>query len=216
MAMGGGGGGLLVGQRYRGQEGAADDAPFFSNLGSIGVVGFAMQDLDANPLDYSDTAYRERREQLSRWLDSTDPDLSEFRARGSKMLVMVGTDDTTAPSGEQLNYYQTVLDTMGREAVDSFARLWVIPQGGHGLSGRAAPIDGNGEPTGSLQIPSGTDRFALLQNWVENGVAPGKSETVTTGGRSGPMCSYPEYPHYESGDADQAASYRCALPELRN
>src|SRR5690606_4525720 len=44
---GGGGGGLLVGQRYRGQEGAAADAPVFTNLGSLGIVGFVMQDLDA-------------------------------------------------------------------------------------------------------------------------------------------------------------------------
>jgi len=212
MGGGGGGGGLFVGQRYRGQEGAADDAPLFTNLGSIGVVGFAMQDLDANPLDYSDSKYRDRREQLSGWLDSTDPDLGAFRARGSKMLVMVGTDDTTASSGEQLNYYQTVLDAMGRDAVDSFARLWVIPQGGHGLSGRSAPINGEGEPTESIQVPSSADRFALLQNWVENGVAPGMSETVTSGDRSGPMCSYPTYPHYESGDPAQASSYRCAQP----
>lgn len=211
---GGGGGGLFVGQRYRGQEGAADDAPLFTNLGSLGIVGFAMQDLDANPIDYSDAVYKERREQLSGWLDSTDPDLSEFRARGSKMLVMIGTNDTTASSGEQLNYYQTVLDTMGREAVDSFARLWVIPQGGHGLSGSSAPINGDGEVTESFQVPSGTDRFALLQAWVEQNVAPGLSETVSSGGRSGPMCSYPLYPHYESGDATQDSAWRCTEPDF--
>src|SRR5690606_22896162 len=141
---GGGGGGLLVGQRYRGQEGAAAEAPIFSNLGSLGIVGFVMQDLDANPLDLDEQQLRARREQVSAWLDSTDPDLSAFHARGGKLIVIVGTDDTTASSGEQLNYYQTVLDAMGREAVDAFARLYVLPQVCHGLSGRAAPIDGNG------------------------------------------------------------------------
>jgi feruloyl esterase len=101
---------------------------------------------------------------------------------------------------------------MGREAVDSFARLYVIPQGGHGLSGRSAPIDGNGELIAPIQIPSNADRFALLQNWVENGAAPGMSEIVTSASASWPMCSYPEYPRYVSGEPTQANSYRCARP----
>jgi feruloyl esterase len=107
-----------------------------------------------------------------------------------------------------------MLDAMGRDAVDEFARLWVIPQGGHGLSGRAAPINGRGAATDSIQLPSNADRFAMLRNWVENGVSPGMSETVTSASGSGPMCSYPEYPHYEGGDPATAGSYHCAKPAM--
>ena len=203
---------LFVAQRFRGQEGAPADARFFSNQGTIGVTGFVMQDLAANPLDLDEKKYRARREQVSGWLDSTDPDFSAFRRRGGKLLVTIGTDDTTAASGEQLNFYQTVLDRMGREAVDSFARLYVIPQGGHGLSGRSATVNGDGEAVPQLQVPSNADRFALLRNWVENGKAPGRSEVVTAGERSMPMCSYPEYPRYTGGDAAQAASWACTAP----
>src|SRR5690606_30682329 len=167
------GGGLFSGERYVGQEGASDDARVFSALGSIGVNGIIMQDVDANPLDYDVERYRARREQIAAWLDTTNPDLSAFRARGGKMIVAVGTDDTVASSGEQLNYYQTILDTMGRDAVDSFARLYVLPQAGHGLGGRAAAIDGEGNAVAAGPIPSSFDRLGLLQNWVENGVAPG-------------------------------------------
>ncbi|HEX6993124.1 MAG TPA: tannase/feruloyl esterase family alpha/beta hydrolase [Gammaproteobacteria bacterium] len=206
------GGGLLAGERYRGQEGAADDARVFSALGSIGVNGFVMQDLRANPLDYDVERYRARREQIAAWLDTTNPDLSAFRARGGKMIIAIGTDDTIAPSGEQLNYYQSILDTMGREAVDSFARLYVLPQTGHGLTGRAAAIDGDGDRIEPRPIPSGFDRLALLRNWVENGVAPGKSEVLTGPSGSLPMCSYPEYPHYDGGDASSAGSYTCRMP----
>jgi hypothetical protein len=119
---GGGGGGLFNGQRFLGQEGAPADARAFSALGSIGVNGFMMQDITANPLDYDVDKYRARREQVAAWLDTTNPDLSAFSERGGKMIVAVGTDDTIASSGEQLNYYQTILDTMGRETVDTFAR----------------------------------------------------------------------------------------------
>jgi feruloyl esterase len=211
---GGGGapGGLFTGTRYRGQEGAAADAPVFATLGTDGVTGFMMQDVGGNPLDFSVAQHGERHEQVSEWLDSTDPDLRDFRAEGGKLIVAVGTDDTIAPSGEQLDYYQSMLDEMGRDRVDSFARLYVLPQTGHGLTGRSASIDGNGQTIESTAIPSTIDRFALLQNWVENGVAPGKSETVTGGDRSLPLCSYPEYPRYVSGDAALAASYRCTEP----
>lgn len=210
---GGGGGGFLAGQRFNGQEGAPAGAPNFGNQGTIGVTGFVMQDLDANPIELDEKKYRARLELISGWLDSTDPDLGAFNKRGGKLLVTVGTDDTTASSGEQLRYYQTVLDKMGQKTLDSFARLYVIPQGGHGLSGRSAPINGDGKVmTETLQVANSVDRFALLQNWVEEGVAPGRSEVVSAGTRSMPMCSYPEYPHYKGGDINQAASYACTAP----
>ena len=207
-------GALFVGQRYLGQEGADANAPVFATLGSIGVNGFVMQDLDANPLDLDMERTRARREQISQWLDSTDPDLTAFSERGGKLIVAVGTDDTIAPSGEQLNYYQSVIDTMGRDVVDAFARFYVLPQTGHGLGGSTAAIDGNGESVPAEPIPSSTDRFALLQNWVENGIVPGMSEVVTGAAGSRPMCSYPDYPRYVGGDASEASSYRCAGPSL--
>src|SRR5690606_32047751 len=206
------GGGLFSGERYLGQEGALDDARVFSALGSIGVNGFMMQDVTANPLDYDEERYRARREQIAAWLDTTNPNLDAFRARGGKMIVAVGTDDTIASSGEQLNYYQSLLDTMGRDTIDSFARLYVLPQAGHGLTGRAAPIDGDGNRIEPRPIPSGFDRLGLLQNWVEKGVAPGKTEVLTGPSGSLPMCSYPEYPHFNGGDASAAASYTCMMP----
>ncbi len=215
-AVGGGGfgpaGGLFVAQRYRGQEGAPDDAPVFSALGSIGVNGFMMRDLDANPLDYDIERHGARRAQISPWLDSTDPDLSAFGDRGGRLIVIVGTDDTIAPSGEQLDYYQSMLDTMGRTAVDAFARLYVLPQTGHGLTGNSASIDGRGNGVQPAPIPSSVDRFGLLRDWVEHGRAPGLSEVVTGASGSRPMCSYPNYPHYIEGDPDAAQSYTCAAP----
>ena len=212
VAGGGGFGGLFTGQRYQGQQGAPDDAPVFTALGSIGVNGFMMQDIAANPLDYDVDRHRARREQISDWLDTTDPDLSNFSERGGKMIVAVGTDDTIAPSGEQLNYYQSVINSMGRDVVDEFARLYVLPQTGHGLTGHSASIDGDGNTIAPAQIPSSFDRFALLQNWVENNIAPGMSETLTGPSGSLPMCSYPDYPHYRGGDAGNAGSYQCAHP----
>jgi hypothetical protein len=207
-----GGTGMIAGMRYRGQEGAAADAPMHSHQGVLGVTGFLMRDVLANPLDYAEGGkYNARRIELSPILDSTNPDLSAFQKRGGKVIVMIGTNDTSASPGAQLDYFQSVLDKMGQPAVDSFARFFVLPQTDHGLRGNNYTLDGNGKAIPAKPIPSTIDRVALLIDWVENGKAPGRSVTVTAGDRALPMCSYPEFPKYKSGPAEAAASYGCSV-----
>ncbi len=205
------GSGLIMPARFRGQEGAAADSAMHSHLGVLGITGFLMKDLSANPLDYVEGGkWSARRAELSQWLDSTNPDLSAFQKRGGKMIVAIGTNDTLASPGSQLDYYQAVLDKMGRSKVDGFARLFVLPQTGHGLSGNNYATDGDGKQIESKPVPNTFDRFALLVDWVENGKAPGRSIKVTAGAKSLPMCSYPEYPKYKKGPAEAAESYTCS------
>ncbi len=206
------GSGLIASTRFRGQEGAAEGAPMHSHLGVVGVTGFLMRDLSANPLDYVEGGpLNQRRQALSAILDSTNPDLSGFQKRGGKLMVVIGTNDTLASPGMQLAYYQSVIDTMGRAAVDSFARLYVLPQADHGLNARTSGVDGDGQAITVQPIPTTYDRVGLITGWVERGSAPGKAVTVTAGDRSLPMCSYPEYPKYTGGPAGAAASYVCAV-----
>jgi feruloyl esterase len=207
------GSGLIVPNRYRGQEGAGDNAPVHSHLGALGVTGFLMQNLKANPLDYVEGgALDARRREISRFLDSTNPDLSAFYKRGGKLMVAIGTNDTLASPGAQLDYYQSVLDKMGRKKVDEFARFFVLPQTGHGLSGANYSTDGEGRSIPTAPIPNTFSRLNLLVDWVEKSVAPPMSVTVTGGNRSLPMCSYPKYPRYVGGPVDSASSYACTAP----
>jgi feruloyl esterase len=204
------GSGLIVDTRFRGQEGAAADAPRHSHLGVLGVTGFLMRDLNANPLDYVEGgALNLRREEISRSLDSTNPDLTAFARRGGRMIVTIGTNDTLASPGAQLDYYQSVIDRMSVPAVDEFARLFVIPQTGHGLSGTTYAQDGDGRAVTPAPIPNSYDRFGLLVSWVEERKVPAKALTVTAGDRSLPLCSYPAYPRYSAGPATSAGSYDC-------
>ncbi len=205
------GSGLIVNARFRGQEGAAENAPMHSHLGVLGVTGFLMKTLSANPLDYVEGgAFNKRREELSPILDGTNPDLSAFNRRGGKMIVTIGTNDTLASPGAQLDYYQAVLDKMGRGTVDRFARLFVMPQAGHGLSGNSYNVDGTGASITPAPIPNRYDQWGLLFDWVEKKMAPPMSVVVTAGERSLPLCSYPAYPRFVSGPATAASSYRCA------
>jgi feruloyl esterase len=207
------GSGLIERNRFRGQEGAADNAPMHSQLGALGVTGFLMKDVKANPLDYIEGgALDARRQELSQWLDSTNPDLTAFFKRGGKLIVAIGTNDTLASPGAQLDYYQSVIKKMGRKKVDAFARLFVLPQTGHGLSGTNYSVDGEGKSIPTAPIPNAFSRLNLLVDWVEKKTAPPLSVTVIGGNRSLPMCSYPAYPKYVSGPADKAESYKCTAP----
>jgi feruloyl esterase len=154
-------------------------------------------------------AFKDRRAELSAILDGTNPDLSAFQKRGGKMIVTIGTNDTLASPGAQLDYYQSVLDRMGRDTVDRFARLFVMPQTGHGLSGSTYSVNGDGREIPASPIPNRYDQLGLLFDWVEKGQAPGMSVTVTAGERSLPLCSYPSYPRFREGDVAAARSYTC-------
>jgi len=208
------GSGLIADARFLGQEGAGPEARMHSHLGVLGVTGFLMQNLAANPLDYAEGgAFNARREAISRDLDSTNADLRKFAAHGGRMIVTIGTNDTLASPGAQLDYYQALLDAMGRPAVDLFARLFVIPQTGHGLSGSVYGTNGEGKETAPAPIPNDYERFAYLVGWVERGVVPDKTLEVTAGGRTLPLCSYPAYPRYISGPPATASSYTCTAPD---
>ncbi|HCE58683.1 MAG TPA: tannase/feruloyl esterase family alpha/beta hydrolase [Prolixibacteraceae bacterium] len=210
--------GMIAGQRFAGQEGASENARNHGSLGTLGVTGFLMQDLKANPLDYTEGGkWNKRREQISQWLDSTNPDLAEFYKNGGKIIMTIGCMDNIASPGAQLDYYQSLLDKMGRETIDKFARMYVVPQGGHGLAGRSYSKNGRGETITVKNVPgpNGDDNLNLLLNWVENNEAPAKTLVVNPQGRISDkkegagylLCSYPEYPKYTGGPADEANSY---------
>ncbi|HYQ57563.1 MAG TPA: tannase/feruloyl esterase family alpha/beta hydrolase [Draconibacterium sp.] len=218
-----GGSGIIDNRRYKGQEGAAEDAPLYTHMGILGVTGFLMQDIDANSLDYVEGGkWEKRRQQLSRWLDSTDPDLAAFYNRGGKIIFTIGAGDNLASSGSQLDYYQSLLDKMGRDKIDEFARMYVVPNGGHGLSGRSYSENGDGEKIDvkNIAAPDGNDNLEQLVNWVENDKAPAKTLAIGPRGEISErlegegylMCSYPSYAKYTSGPKNMVSSYSSVKP----
>lgn len=211
--------GTITGTRYKGQEGAGENAQAHSSLGVLGVTGFMMKDVKANPLDYpSDEKILARRKELSEWLDATNPDLNPFLKHGGKIIITVGTMDFIASSGAQIDYYQSLVEKMGLKKLDKFARLYVVPHGGHGLSGKGYKTNGDGENVDVKNIPSpsSSDKTDMIIAWVEEGKAPAKTLVVGPDGRLGVkpegkgylLCSYPEYPKYIGGPADQVSSYK--------
>jgi hypothetical protein len=215
--------GMISGQRYKGQEGASENAQMHGSLGTLGVTGFLLQDIKANPLDYVEGGkWNKRREQISEWLDSTDPDLTAFYKNGGKIIITIGAMDNIASCGAQLDYYQSLLEKMGRKNIDKFARLYVVPQAGHGLSGKSYKVNGEGKQVEvkNIPAPNGNDNMDLIMTWIEKNQAPAKTLVIDSKGKIGEkqegagylLCSYPNFPKYLGGPVEQVSSYKSTAP----
>jgi feruloyl esterase len=69
-----------------------------------------------------------------------------------------------------------------------------------------------GETVPMTPIHNQFDKRGLIESWVEKNEVPGKTLVVTAGGRSMPLCSYPNYPKYVGGPTESAESYTSATP----
>ena len=96
-------------------------------------------------------------------------------------------------------------------------RLYLAPGVAH-CGGGPGP-DSFGQGTVAAVDPQHSISKAL-ENWVENGTAPGpiiatklKTGSPTTVVRTRPLCPYPEVARYAgSGSTDEAANFSCVAP----
>jgi len=164
------------------------------------LIRFAIvHDPDFNSLTFDPAKYADRVAEVSRLIDANNPDLSAFKKRGGKVLMLHGTIDFAISPFNTTAYYKRVIKAMGKKATDSFLRYYLVPGFGHG-SGKFI-----------LQW----DPLTALENWVEKGKAP-KNLVATdaakdTAGRTRPMCEYPSYPAYKKGatDPNKAENFYC-------
>ncbi len=125
--------------------------------------------------------------------------LSTYLGRGSKLMYFHGVSDPWFSAFDTWDYFQRARAANGPEAWDNAARFYMVPGMMHCAGGNAF------------------DSFDLLGpmvDWVEGGEAPG---AVTASRRDSdaqmPLCPHPSYAHYTGGDAGDAGSYECRLPE---
>ncbi|KAJ5938993.1 ferulic acid Esterase/Feruloyl esterase [Penicillium verhagenii] len=159
--------------------------------------------------------------------NADDFDLSEFRARGGKLLHYHGLADGLIPTGASEYLYQQYLSTMNEKnlPLDDFYRFFLIPGMQH-CSGSIndAPwyIGGFQSLTGTVGVSGYQDRehdvVRALMDWVENGVAVDKivatkfknddpSQGVV---RQRPLCPYPKKTVYNgNGDINDSESWHC-------
>ena len=155
-------------------------------------------------------------DKMGKIMNATDPDLTRFKARGGKLILMHGWSDAAIPATNAINYYQSVVKKMGQKESSEFVRLFMVPGMQHCGGGSGPDFFGQGGvPIGDAQH----DMAAALERWVEEGVTPQqiiatkyKSRANPASGvlRTRPLCPYPQTANYKgSGSTDDAANFVC-------
>lgn len=161
---------------------------------------FYARDAQADPRRITPESAAARVREVSALMDATDPDLSAFRARGGKLILLEHMSDYAQSPLAGVRYFESVQQRLGTAATADFARLFTAPGVDHVGSG----------------APALADLLPLLQRWVEDGSAPAEPTLVEQEAkppfavqRGRPLCQWPLWPRYGGGDAASAASFRC-------
>ena len=170
--------------------------------GSGAIQYFIARDPNFDPRGFDPAKHQARMREMSQLMDSMNPDLSAFAARGGKLIISEHMADYAQSPYAGIDYYLRVTERMGQDKADGFLRLYVTPGADHMGMG----------------APSSVDMVEVLSDWVERGKAPGELVQATyelkppfAVAAARPMCRYPAFPRYRGGDASKAESFACAL-----
>ncbi|KAG9203345.1 hypothetical protein G6514_002998 [Epicoccum nigrum] len=160
---------------------------------------FVEKDPTFNPYSYThaewDRAVHASVQQYDSIIGTSDPDLSEFKSAGGKMITWHGTADQAIPFNHTVKYYDRV-SSLDADITD-FYRFYSAPGVEHCAGGLGA------QPT---------DPLAELVAWVENGEVPqtlAANRTVNGTSWLRELCLYPLASIYKGGDPVVASSYQC-------
>jgi feruloyl esterase len=160
---------------------------------------WVYQDADYDPDSFDLLEDRADLERASNILDVNSADLTEFEARGGKILMYQGWNDYPLRPQRAIDYLHNVEAANGGSATTrNFFRLFMVP----------GMVHCGGGP-GAFMV----DYLGPLVRWVENGEAP----EALIGDRPDDAftrrhCVYPEIAHYRGGDTNSAESFSCEVP----
>jgi len=176
--------------------------PFFFSIADQVVRYMITQDADFDPLKFDidhPGRYAARLRELSR-LDARDFEMGAFARKGGKLLILQGTDDMEVSPRATEAYVGQLRQSVGGAAVARMVRFYEVPGFAH---------------TTSTIFSATWDPVSAIEGWVEHGVDPADhlvvTDTIGVPGRTRPLCPYPMWPRYKSGDVNAALSFFCAL-----
>lgn len=177
--------------------GGCKGAPF--HLGEDWIKYFLAKDPSFSIESMTDTEYARlfhySVQQYQSIIGTNDPDLTEFRDAGGKLIAVHGLADELVPINGTMDYFNALL-ALDRNAGD-FARFFSAPGMAH---------------CASYVGPYPTDALASLVNWVERGEAPEILSAIDPVGKiTRNLCPYPKVQVYVGGDPDVPETFACAM-----
>ena len=147
-------------------------------------------------------------------VDQNNPDISQFKSHGGKLIAYQGWADPVVNPLDTIAYYDKVEAQQGSQsATDAFYRLYMVPGMAHCMGGVGQTNFGNQGAPAPI-IDASHDILSALDRWVTQDVAP---DTITASelkngsvASTRPLCPYPKRAIYNgNGDTRLAASYSC-------
>lgn len=168
--------------------------------GSGAIRHIYMQNPGGDALEYQPQNHQERVLSVSGLMDATNPDLTAFQARGGKLIMLEYMADYAQSPYAGIGYYESVVQRMGKTLSDQFIKLYAAPGVDHVGTG----------------APANVDALGVLTQWVEQGRAPAALTVVDQElklpfavARELPLCEWPSWPRYRTGNKNAAVSFEC-------
>ena len=132
-------------------------------------------------------------------LNSGNPDMKAFFARGGKLLLYHGWSDPQVTPLNTVDFFNKVVALQGSAVVGKSVQLYMVPGMNHCQGG------------------PGTDTFdkmGAIEQWIKTGVAPDKipASHLTNGivDRTRPLCPFGQVAKWNGvGSSDDAANFAC-------
>jgi feruloyl esterase len=190
-----------------------------ANKFAVSHYGLAANDPKWDPATFDLHKDAARLDKVMGAMNTIDPDLRPFQARGGRMMEFHGWNDDAFKPEWTTEYYNRVVAKVGKGSaaeVQKFYRLFMLPGVGH-CGGGAGPNNFGQETQTAVSDDPEHDAVSALMAWVEHGTAPQK--LIATGYKGGdskqgvsmqrPLYPYPAEAVWNGkGDTNVAASFR--------
>ncbi len=169
---------------------------------SLGTFHLTYQDPDWDWRTFDKDRDTAAADEKTGFINAIDPDLEAFKARGGKLILYHGWNDTGIVPGNTINYYESVLSFMD-SGQDDWLRLFLVPGMGHCRGGSG---------------PDQANYMSALERWREAGIAPDRITAYRINDNrvdmTRPLCPYPEIATYTgTGTTNDAGNFVCRAPD---
>jgi feruloyl esterase len=134
-------------------------------------------------------------------LDIPPTGLDRYFKSGRKLLLTHGWSDGLIPAQSTVNFYEALVQDIGKSRAKKGVRLFMAPGMGHCAGGAG---------------PSSIDYLGAIDQWVETGKAPERliaSNQPNQSARTRPLCPHPQIAKYTGqGSIDDAMNFSCTRP----